>query len=484
MRLFPRLFLLLCISALSTNLWAADTVSIQGLKRVEVDEKKNVKKKGLYMETFYYEDFIYSKAKKTELGDQVELSASLRYQLNDDTFFRGRFETFPEDNRLDNRTGQFELLAGHKYGSVDFTVDLEINTNESSNGGTTLGIDLDSEFSRINWKVSDNLRLAFYPFNFDGEVGVEFNTWDVTRIYSIEGNPTSIQPTPGDGITIVEKTIPGLEMIYGDDRFNFYAGAGIASYLYPSNENFDIQNSVDGLNRWERRTTFGYKFGMNYRSEKARVWIGAVGHTESEETGSLIEQAASAYGIFKFKTGFIFEGEFVTTKAGKAPWRVTRSGTWFEVTTFPAFNRVYSDFNSNIQDWVGKTDYATSLRLGYEYTDTFIPYAAFRYQGAHFLHRDAESAQSLRNFDESLSHGGLTQIATGSFMHYGNFVVNPELEYRRAKNPVFSNLSDVVYESSNSGQITQRQLASFTKSDVILKIFVTYSFDGAKPFTP
>lgn len=464
------------------SVFAADTVTIQSMKRVEIDQEKPELNK-FFIETFYYEDFIYSQGKKTELGDQVELSASLRYQFSPDTYFRTRFETFPEENREDNQTSQFEILAFHRYGVVDFTVDLEINTNKDAGsqggGGTSLGLDIDSEFTRLNWQMADQLQLAFYPFNFDGEVGVEFNTWDVTRIYFIEGAPTTVLPNPGNN-SVVEKTIPGLELTFGDKRFNVYAGAGLATYLYSTNPNFDIQNNQTAT-RWERRTTFGYKFGLNYRSKEARVWLGAVGHTKAEETGSLIEQAASLYGIFRLGGGFIFEGEFVGTKAGARPWRLSRSSNWFEQTTTPGFFPVYSDYNGNIQDWVGQTDYAAGFRLGFEAQDDVIPYAALRYQGKHFVFRNEESAAALRTADESLSHGGIIRGAVGTFLHYGNFVVNPEFEYRRAENPVFTNAADAFFANNNQ---SQRLLARFSKTDYLFRIFLTYSFDGSKPFRP
>lgn len=477
-----RLFTVALATCVASSVFAADTVTIQSMKRVEIDQEAPELKK-FFIETFYYEDFIYSRGKKTELGDQVELSASLRYQYSPDTYFRTRFETYPEENREDNKTSQFEVLAFHRYGSVDFTVDLQINTNENAGstggGGSTLGLDIDSEFTRLNWQIADKLQLAFYPFNFDGEVGVEFNTWDVTRIYFIEGAPTTVLPNQGNN-NVVEKTIPGLEFTLGDKRFNIYGGAGLATYLYSTNPSFDIQNNQTAT-RWERRTTFGYKFGLNYRSKEARIWLGAVGHTKAEETGSLIEQAASLYGIFRLGGGFIFEGELVQTKAGSRPWRLNRSGTWFEQTTTPGFYPVYSDYNGNIQDWVGKTDIATGFRLGYEIEDDIIPYAALRYQGKYFVFRNEESANTLRTADESLSHGGIVRGALGTFLHYGNFVVNPEFEYRKAENPVFTNAADAFFANNNQ---SQRLLARFAKTDYLFRIFLTYSFDGSKPFRP
>ncbi len=462
--------------------FAADTVTIQSMKRVEINKEKP-KAKTLFIENFYYQDFIYSRGKKTELGDQTQVNASFRYQYSDDSFLRTRFETFPDDNRFNNKTSRFELLAGHRYGAVDFTLDLELNTNEkdgtSDSGGTSIGLDLDSEFTNLDWQLTDKMSLAFYPFNFDGEVGVEFNTWDVTRIHFIEGAPTEVLPDSGN-TKVVTKTIPGLVYTYGTERANFYIGAGLATYLYPTSPTYDLQNNATAT-RWERREVFGYKFGANARTENARIWFGVAGQNKTKETGSLIQSAQSAYGIFRLEERFILEAEYIRARNGKRPWRLDRSGTWFEQTETPGFFPIYSDYTGKTQEWVGATDHAFSFRFGYEVTKDLVPYAALRYQGEHFVFRGAESANLLRTANESQSHGGLLRGSLGTFLHYGNFVVNPEFEYRKAKNPVFTNAADAFFANNNQ---SQRLLARFQKTDYQFRIFLTYSFDGAKPFTP
>ncbi len=479
------LLILLAICS-SANLFAQDNVSIQRMKRAEINEK-TPEEKTFFIETFYYKDAIYSKGQKTQLGDQAELSASLRYQYSPDTFFRTRFETFPEDNRFNNKTNRFELLANHQYASVNFQLDLEINTNEkdadgTTTGGTTIGLDLDSEFSVIEWQLSEEIKLSFFPFNFDGEVGVEFNTWDVTRMYFIDGGQASFIGSDPGATKVAQKTIPGAQVTYGDSKLNFYVGAGVATYLLPTNPDFDIQYNTTAV-RWERKENLGYKFGANYLSETTRLSLAAVGHTQSDETGSLLEKAAAFYAIHKNESGLIFEGEIVGATAGKNAWRLNRSSTWFEQTTFPTFQPVYSDYNGDRQNWLGRTDFAASFRMGFELNDVWTPYYALRYQGKNFVYSDPESAHILRTADESQSHGGLHRMALGSFLNYGNFVVNPEVEYRIAKNPVFTNASDAVDITSSTYQ-GQRLQAKFNKDDVLFKIQLTYSFNGSKPFSP
>jgi len=468
------------------KLLAQDNVSIQRMKRAEI-EKEVPEDKSFFIETFYYEDYVYSKGKKTQLGDQTELSAALRYQFSKDTFFRTRFETFPEDNRFNNKTNRFELLANHQYDTVNFQLDLEINTNDKDSDGTTtggssVGLDLDSEFSVIQWQLNDYFKLSFYPFNFDGEVGVEFNTWDVTRMYFIDGGQASFIGNDPGTTKVAQKTIPGLELTVGNSEVNFYVGAGAATYLSPTNPNFDIQYNTTAI-RWERKENIGYKFGANYLSASTRASFAAVGHTQSDETGSLLERAAAFYILHKSENNVILESEFVTTKAGKNAWRLNRASTWFEQTTFPQYQPIYSDYNGNRQDWLGKNDFAVSMRLGYELNQTWTPYTALRFQGKHFIYSDPESANALRTADESQSHGGLYRFAMGSFLNYGKFVVNPELEYRKANNAVFTNAADAV-DLTNATYQGQRLQAKFSNDDVVLKIQLTYSFDGSKPFSP
>lgn len=472
--------------AISSPSFAQDNVSVQKLKRVEI-ENNIPKDRSFFIETLYYKDYIYSKGRKTQLGDATQISSSLRYQYSKNTWFRTRFQTFPEDNRFNNKTHKFEVLANHSYGNVDFQLDLEVNTDEKDSdgkttGGTTIGLDLTSVFSVIHWQLNEKLKLSFYPFNFDGEVGVQFNTSDVTKIYFIDGGQASFIGSDPGKTRVAKKTIPGLQLTFGDSHFFTYIGAGAATYLYPTNPSFDLQYNTTAI-RWERKQDIGYKFGATYLTKETRISFAAVGHTQSEETGSLLSKAASLYALHKNKNGFIIEGELVGATAGKNAWHLNRSGTWFEQTTFPTFQPIYKDYNGKRQNWLGKTDFATGLRVGYEFNDKWIPYVAYRYQGKNFVFNNILSANKLRNADESKSHGGLQRIAAGSFMNYGKFVVNPEVEYRRAENAVFTNASDAVDITSSTYQ-GQRLQAKFNKDDIVFKIALTYSFNGSKPFTP
>ena len=449
----------------------------QSLRRLDTPVPTD-KKHDFYLERFYYEDFIFSQGKKTQLGDQVELDASIIYRYDENTYARLRFETTPEENRFDNKTSSFELLAGYQRDKIEFAFDFSLETNDGSTGGTSLGFDVDSEYTMLKWKVSKTFSFTFFPFNFDGEVGQEFNTRDVTRIFYIEGAPNTITFSQGEN-KVVEKTIPGFQLDFTKDNFNAYVGFGAATYLAPNNADFDLQSNPTAV-RWERKSDLGYKLGASHVSKDNHLLrFELVGHTEAEETGALIESAASFYGLKRFNTGdhnLILEFEGTATKAGARAWRVSRTDSWFARTTSPGFDPIYADLNRNLHDWLGQTGYGLSFRMGLEFVDNKTFYLFTRYQSEHFIFRDEESAQTLRTADESLSHGGLARVGTGTILRYGNFSVIPEIEYRKAKNPVFSNSADVLG--------AQRLLARFRKSDILLTMFLNYEFGGSNILNP
>lgn len=430
-------------------------------------------RKGLFLEYLNYQDYVYSQSKKTELGDAVNIDLGLRYQHNTDTFGRIRFATDPVQNRFNNKTSQFEFLGGHRRDNWYFQIDTEVLTNDGTSGGTAIGLDLDSELTSIKYS-GEQWDFIFYPFNFDGEVGAEFNTWDVTRIFFVEGAPSTVNATQIGQEQINEKTIPGIEFAWKfleENRGRVYAGIGAATFLYPSIASFNIETAPTA-DRWERKEDVGYKFGLQYSEpDQLRIKLQAVGHTETRRTGSLLASAASLYGIARFGN-VIYENEWTVSKAGEAPYRLARNGDWFEETT--PFQPVYADVFGVRHNWIGKTDFGTSFRIGYHQGAT-VPYLTYKYQGANFIFRDRESAHRLRTGDESESHGGLQRVGFGAFFSAGKFIVNPEFEWFSAKNAVFANASDVR---------TDRRLASFKKEDYQLSLLLTYRVDENLTFSP
>lgn len=435
-----------------------------------------VPSRGLYVEFLNYEEYAYSRSRKTEIGDQLELDLALRYQFNPSTFGRFRFLTDPVENRFDNKTSKFEFLGGHVYENFFFQIDSELLTNDGSSGGTSIGLDLDSEDTRIAYNIGQSFVFTFFPFNFDGEVGHEFNTWDVTRIYFIDGAPTTISTAPTGTEKVAEKTLGGFQLVWkANPRKNqglvMGAGLGAATYQYPANGNFNIQSDPPSTTRWERREDVGYKAFVRYRTNKFRFEGKYVGHNKAHETGSLLQSAGSLYSVADINS-FLLEAEATMSKAGDAPYRLNDSGEWFgEVSPWQP---VYKDIGGTKQSWIGQTDYAYALKAGVRLGNV-TPYLLYRHQGEDFIFRERESAHLLRTNNESQSHGGLNRVGLGTYIQSGNFVVNPEFEYLMAKNPVFSNASDVRKD---------RQNASFVKEDFLIYLIVRYQFDGPKFFQP
>lgn len=425
------------------------------------------------IEAFNYEEYAYSNSKKTEVGDQVELTTRFRYQFNENGWASLGFSTVPEENRFENKTSDFEVRAGYNFKKLFVQVDLTLNTTDEE-GGTTVGPDLDSENSFITYRFTDDLQLTFFPFNFDSSVGVEFNTDEVARVLFVDNAPSVINPTPNEDDRLISKTIPGFELRYSQINKrgygnSFYAGVGTATYLYPNDPSFDITRSSNALN-WSRNESVGYKAGAVSRGMNHFLSLQYVGHTEDEETGSLLRSAASLYSLNRLGGKFMVEFEATASEAGSQPYRLNSSRDWFETGSpigVDPFQRVYRDRDGNIQDWVGEWGWATSLRAGI-IRKGYTPYLSYKYHDENFVFRERESAHLLRTARETGSHGGLHRVGFGAYLYKGNFIVNPRFEYLIAQNDVFSDRNAVTDSQIISG---------FTDTDFSFFLGVSYFFD-------
>lgn len=444
---------------------------------VKTDEKFS-------LELFSYEDFVYTGSRKTELGDQLELFSRFRYQITDSAWASLGFVTDPDRDRFDNKTSDFELRTGYIYGDLVAQADFTFNTNEDdgAGGGMSFGFDLDSENTFLRYGFSPNWQLTFFPFNFDGEVGVVFNTGDVTRIYYIQGAPASIPPTQSDaivgfpsGFQIAQKTIPGFVLRYSkfhgkNDFYSSYLGLGAASYEFPTNGDFDIRNTTTSTtNTWAREEAIGYKFGFLRRKPNSFRSFQFIGQTSDDETGVLLKSAASIYSLERFNS-FITELEITASEGGSLPWRIARDGTFGASdlqTTNVATRRVFADRAGELQNWTGEWGYGASLRVGLA-DDSYRPYLSYRYLDENFVYRSRISAHNLRTQNLEESHGGLHGMGFGYFIYKGNFIINPRFEYLIAENDVFTDSNELRQDPS-----TQTR----TDNDFSFFINVSYFFD-------
>ena len=436
-------------------------VSVFTLSFAQAEEKKNLNNipvsnvldqsaqyvdEKLSLELFNYEEFVYSNSRKAEIGDQIELNSRFRYQINEKAWASLGFRTDPTRDRFDNKTSDFELRTGYNFGTLIAQADLSLNTNDPD-GGISIGFDLDSENTFLRYLMDDKWQLTFFPLNFDGEVGVEFRTDDVTRIFFVDGTPNNINgdPDPNDpAARIAQKTIPGFELRYSDVRGKkditaFYVGLGVATYEFPNDPNFDITQISTG-NSFARRETVGYKFGAFRRTPGSFTSLQFVGHSEDRETGSLLKNAASVYSLFNISSRFIAEAEITVTEGGEQPYRISRRDAWFDRSSpvfAPLEHRIYSDTSNNPQDWLGKWGGALSFSLGLK-KKKYTPFISYKFQNENFVFSSRTSAHNLRTSNLSESHGGLHRIGLGAYFYNKNFIINPRFEFLKASNNVFA----------------------------------------------
>lgn len=460
-----KLFLFLQIIHLSAHAQVMTQQNIlQGINPLNADSLEYNK---VIFDRAIYDDNVYSASRKTELGDQSRINLAFRYHTDEFTFARFRMATDPSENRFDNKTSRFEFIFSKRFKNLTLQIDMELLTDDTEDGsdssGMSLGLDLDSDDTFINFAYNKFL-FTFYPFNFRSDVGDEFNTLDVTRISSIEGSPTTISATPGDE-RVVSKTIPGLEVQYQMGKISLYAGLGVATYLYPTNGDFDIIDNQSSP-RWERKETSAIKAGLlHLDNDNAKVNLQYVTHQNTKETGALLKSAGSL-NVFKRFGAEIFEFEVTMSHAGDAPYNIDRTTNWFDTQT--PFRPIFSDTNGNLQDWIGEVGYAYSIKVGKNIND-ITPYIGVKYQDEYFIFEGEESAHRLRTNTEERSHGGLSRLQLGAYFYYDNLYFNPQLEYQQAENAVFSNATDLR---------SDREIATFEKNNYLLTFSLVYTFDG------
>lgn len=425
------------------------------------------------MEYIEFEDNLYSRSKNTEVGDQVELEMALRYQYNRNTYARFRLITDPQDSNLTNKTTNFELVVQHQVGPWRFQVDLDLNTNNDENGSTSIGPDLDSVGTFATYTFSDRFAMSFFPYNFDGVVGNEFNTGNVTTLYYISGSPSTVDTAQANDEQLLTKTIPGFVMTVSPIKgLSLYAGAGLASYQFPTNSEYNVDNNTTlTADSWERREAVGYKAGALFNAPHTFVKFEYATHDKASETGSLLTSAASIYGNYSLGS-YIFATEITRSEAGPNAFRV--SGDWFEDNTTP-YSPVYGDRFGTKHSWLGKSDYAYMLKAGVGLSDDIVPYVSWKYLGEDFIYRQRDSAHMLRTFDDSLSHGGLHRLAVGAHFYNGKYQIVPQVEYFSAQRAVFANSGDLRDDRFN---------AKLRKTDYLASIIVRYSFGEYRQFRP
>lgn len=416
-----------------------------------------------YLDYLEYEQRVHSTSEITELGEETKLDMAFKYRFNANSDLRLRLDIDPYRYPEENKNSKFELRLFHRYENLEIQGDFDINGDDYNRGATTFGIDDDSDDFWVAYRPVSFFRTVFYPYNFNGEIGGEYRTLDVTRIYYIEGTPSVISELPAGDERIRAKTIPGIEFqIFPIDGLMVYAGVGSVSFEYPADAEFDIKNQTTA-NVWKIKEDRAYKGGARYARGSTRVVAEYVTHTNAAYTGSLLESAGSVQVQQKIGRTIV-DLESTHTKAGSRPYRLSPNGRWF--ANDRGYNPIYVDYFRQEQNWLGKRDSAQMIQIGYD-LGNITPFIAYKVMGEHFIFRKRESAEKLRTTDETQSHGGLQSWKAGSAIKAGKFVFRPEVEYYRAANPVFGNRTDLQDYTINN--------QSYGRKNTVFTLYTTYA---------
>ncbi len=418
----------------------------------------------MYLEYLEYEQRVHSTSNSTELGENPRFDAAFKYRFNEDTSFRLRLDIDPYKYPDQNKSSRLELRLYHRYDILEVQADLNINGDDNGRGATTFGPDTLSDDSWMALNPREDTKIIFYPYNFGSEIGREFRTLDITRLYYIEGTPSFISNLPVENEAVRLKSVPGFELQWqASNQLGLYAGIGSVSFLYPAVKDFSIEQNA-AAERWKNKEDRAYKAGATFANDSTQARVEYVTHSNSALTGSLLEAAWSIQAQ-QLLDRWIVDFERTWSKAGTRPYRLARNGSWFEETT--PFRPIYSDYYGDKQDWLGKTGAATMLRVGFRWDERLTPFLAYKQIGKYFIYRERESAQSLRTADESLSHGGLSVISVGANYQIGRFTLRPEYEFMTAKNEVFGNRTDIRQD---------KILSDLQKKNSVLTLTTTYLY--------
>ncbi len=416
-----------------------------------------------YLEYLRYQQYVHSASENTQLGQETLFDALIGYRLTEDTAVKFRLDIDPNRGSVDNKTSKINLRLLHHYEQFDFQADLQLNGDDNKRGGTTLGLDSTSKYSWISYSPVSEVKVVFYPYNFGTEIGREFRTWDVARVFFVEGTPAYISNLPIENETIGTKTLPGFELQWKPtDSLMTYVGVGSAGFFYPATPGFTIEENA-ASERWKVKEDRGYKAGAQFRAADTQAIVEYATHTNGKEGGSMLDAAWSLQVNQKFGPA-VFNLERTWTKASANAYRLNSDMSWFH--DIAPFRPVYSDYYGNRQDWLGKTDAATMVKAGYN-LGAITPFLAYKFIGQYFIDRERESAQRLRTADETASHGGLKMLVVGADYTAGKFNFRPEVEFMQAKNAVFGNRTDVRED---------RILSELNKEDTVVKLTTTYSY--------
>ncbi|HYX39413.1 MAG TPA: hypothetical protein VE954_40450 [Oligoflexus sp.] len=416
-----------------------------------------------YLEYLRYQQYVHSASENTQLGQETLFDALVGYRLNEDTAVKFRLDIDPNRGSVDNKTSRLNLRLLHHYEQFDFQADLALNGDDEGRGATTVGMDNTSKYSWISYTPVEALKVIFYPYNFGTEIGREFRTWDVARVFFVEGTPAYISNLPIENETIGTKTVPGFELQWKPtESLLTYVGVGSAGFFYPATPGFTIEENA-ASERWKVKEDRAYKAGVHFRTADTNAIFEYASHTNGAEGGSMLDAAWSLQLNQNF--GPISANiERTWTKASTNAYRLNDDMTWFH--DIAPFRPVYSDYYGARQDWLGKTDAATMVKAGYTF-GAITPFLAYKFIGQYFIDRERESAQRLRTADETASHGGLKMLVVGADYRAGKFNFRPEVEFMQAKNAVFGNRTDVRED---------RILSELNKEDTVVKLTASYFY--------
>lgn len=363
----------------------------------------------------------------------------LKYNLTDNTSATFKFDTDSEDDTYDD---DMEILLKTVQGKVEAQFDAGLSfKNEKAipiydpsgtqtgysaiiNHGTRFAEDQDSSDTYIKYNHTDNMSVAFYPFNMGLGNGSEF---DETDSYT---------------------EIPGLVLTAG----NAYVGFGMES------ADVDTDSVAAGT---QKESVMAVKAGYEMTSGDTKVAL--------KYSGAFWDKDKLEDSVYTNVLGTAGQlGPVVHDVNVHAELKLAEK---FSVVAEAGINVLYDDIeayvpkNGTLSSTNGKEDiktgYGVSVKGTYALSDKVAPYAQVKYTTDGFLAYGDMEDWNVNNQDKVLYTGGVLELIGGvDYKLTDKLTLTGEAKFQNAGEEMFSDEDGNAYKESTA--MTLEASATFT----------------------
>ncbi|MBN1468183.1 MAG: hypothetical protein JXM74_01950 [Fusobacteriaceae bacterium] len=376
-------------------------------------------------------------------GD-TDIILKVNYDLGNNTTATFKFDTDSEDDTYDNN---MNIMVKTVQGKVEAQFDAGLDFNDSSKGSVAFKENQDSSDTYIKYNYTDNMSVAFYPFNMGLKNGSEFDK--------------------GDHYT----EIPGVVLTSGKS----YVGFGMDEVEYlKKNGTDDYSSKIDSV--------MAVKAGTTFETDKVKLSLKYSGVFFGDEIKNAYygtdANANDNYEDTEVTRAIIGEKSFVATGGNlglvtndinaKAEVKVTdkiKVNAEVGMVTL-ADDLELTSYNENgTATGTSKEDsgFGLFVKGSYALSDVVTPYVKLKHSTDGFVaYGDMRDWNGVKNSLTGEKTDGVTEVSLGTdYKLTEKLVLNGEFTFKNAGNYIFEDKTSDTTKYSKTNY-TLAASATFT----------------------